>query len=146
MAISYAACSSCGSLNRYETSRSNSATCGRCKASLPVHGAVTEVDHRGLKSLITKSPLPVVVDYWAPWCGPCLSFAPAFEDVAARLADQFVFAKANTQDHPDVASGHGIRGIPTLIIFQDGKELTRQSGAASPQAFEQWLRTSVKAV
>ena len=139
MGITYSACNSCAAVNKYDTERASQASCGRCKSPLPINGPVTNVNGAALQSLIDKCPIPVVVDFWAPWCGPCLGFAPIFQSVAGRLAGRFVFAKANTQDYQDLGTKHHIRGIPTMIIFKEGREVTRQSGAADAASFEKWL-------
>lgn len=84
---------------------------------------------------VVKSDKPVVVDFWAPWCGPCVNFAPTFEKVAGELS-MAKFAKVNTQDNPEPAQENGVRGIPCIIVYKDGKELDRIVGAFPEDAFK----------
>lgn len=139
MATSYSVCNECVALNKFDTDRSGSPICGRCKKPLPIKGAVTEATEKGLQRLIESSPVPVVVDFWAPWCGPCLSFAPTFASTATRRLGTLVFAKVNTQTEAGIAQAHGIKGIPTLIVFHKGKEIARTSGALDQNSLDRWL-------
>jgi thioredoxin 2 len=139
MATSYSVCNECIVMNRFDTDRSGSPICGRCKKPLPMTGAVTAATDKGLQRLIESSPIPVVVDFWAPWCGPCLSFAPTFASTATRRLGNAVFAKINTQTEAGAAQAHGIRGIPTLIVFHKSKEVARTSGALDQNSLDRWL-------
>ncbi len=141
MDYSYVPCSSCGKLNRvsWEDSASKEPICGSCKRPLPLHFGIAEVSGTGLNTLIQKSPVPLVCDFWAPWCGPCKAFAPTYQQAAKRLSHRFTFAKLNTEQHSEVSNIHGIRGIPTLIVFAKGKEKARMSGALPIEEFVGWL-------
>jgi thioredoxin 2 len=109
-----------------------------------LHGAVNELSVAELWVLIEKSIVPVVVDFWAPWCQPCKAFAPVFEQTARSIPGQVVFAKIDTQAHPAAAENYGIRGIPTLILFRNGREITRQSGAMPLSMFTEWLKGALR--
>jgi thioredoxin 2 len=136
-------CPQCESLNRVLVDKANKSTptCGRCKGYLPLHDGIQEMTPKTLSALISKSSRPVVVDYWAPWCGPCRAFAPTFIEAARKLGGKFVFAKINTEEHPDVGAQYHIRGIPTLIVFSHGKERDRQSGALPLQTLLNYLES-----
>jgi len=141
MEYTYVPCSSCGKLNRvgWEQSASSEPICGSCKSALPLHFGVAEISGLGLNTLIKKSPLPIVCDFWAPWCGPCKAFAPVFQQAAKRMSSRFTFAKLNTEQHSDVSNTYAIRGIPTLIVFSAGREKARVSGALPLEDFVNWL-------
>lgn len=126
-----ATCPSCGRANRLPASRLDArAHCGGCKgALLPLRHPVEIGSAKELDELVRGSPLPVVVDFWAPWCGPCRMVAPELESVAARNAGRAVIAKVNTDELGDLAEQFRIRGIPTLIRFDEGYETKRITGA-----------------
>lgn len=139
MSQTYAVCEKCGQTNRVNLNNNKEAVCGSCKTELPVHGAIVEGSDKSLQTLISKSPLPIVIDVWAPWCGPCRAFAPTFEELSAKYAGKVVFVKLNSDVNQQTAGKLGIRGIPTVLIFKNGNEVTRQSGAMPREMFSQWL-------
>lgn len=134
-------CSKCGKANRVPlgAGERGAPICGACKTDLPIHGAVQEVDVARLKQLVQSADRPVIVDFWASWCGPCRMFAPVFSRSAEERSDRFIFAKLNTEDAPEASLAYGIRGIPTLIVFKEGREVDRQSGAMPEKMFDQYI-------
>ncbi|ART80750.1 thioredoxin TrxC [Oceanisphaera avium] len=139
MADTFIICPACQAKNRVPSARlHHSPTCGKCQASLlPL--APLELNASQLSRLHAHETLPLIVDFWAPWCGPCLQMAPTFEKVASQFAGQFRFAKLDTQAHSSTATQWAIRSIPTLIAFVQGKEVARQSGALSEGQLQAWL-------
>ncbi len=144
---SYAVCPSCDGLNRFDVDLALSKTpiCGKCKTDLPFHRGVVTVSASQLSVLTKKSPLPVIVDFWAPWCGPCKTFAPTFESAAIGLKAQLVFAKLNTEAHPLAGDVYSIRSIPTLTLFRNGREIARQSGAMPAEMLNRWIHQNLGA-
>jgi len=110
--------------------------CGSCKAKLPPPDRPVEVTDGTFDVLVGESPLPVLVDFWAPWCGPCRMIGPTLERLAQKKAGVVVVAKLNTDESPATQNRFGVRGIPTLIVFKNGEEIKRQVGAVSEQVIE----------
>jgi thioredoxin 1 len=104
-------------------------------------GSYIEVTDQDFEEKVLQSSTPVVVDYWAPWCGPCRMMAPIFEELSTQYHEQMQFAKMNTDDHQNIPMSLGIRGIPTLIFFKDGREVSRIVGAIPLGRFKQEIES-----
>ena len=123
------ACAHCAATNRVPAARlGEDPTCGRCGQAL-LAGEPVELTDANFEAMVGKTDLPVVVDFWAPWCGPCRMMAPAFEQAAAQLKGRALLVKVNSDDNPLTSSRFGIRSIPTLVKLDHGRELGRHSGA-----------------
>ena len=133
------ACPHCGQRNRVPAERlAQGPVCGKCREALL--SAPVNAGPELLAALIAQDSLPVLVDFWAPWCGPCVGFAPTFKAAAAKYGGRVVFAKVDTEAHQAVGAQHNIRSIPTLASFRKGRELGRISGALPPAQLEQLVR------
>ena len=138
------ACPQCLAVNRVPDARlTDNPKCGKCAAAL-LPGQPIDLTAANFDSFIQKSSLPVVVDFWADWCGPCKMMAPVFQKLAAEMNTQVRFAKVETEAHPQVSMRLHIRSIPTLILFKQGVEVARIAGAMDALALKRWLTASMQ--
>ncbi|ODT84279.1 MAG: thioredoxin [Nitrosomonadales bacterium SCN 54-20] len=134
-------CPHCHSINRVPTARlGEQPNCGQCHQPI-FAGQPLELTDSTFARYINKNDVPILVDFWAPWCGPCKMMAPAFKEAAALLEPHVRLAKVNTDVEQTVGAQYRIRSIPTLILFKGGRELARQAGAMTTQDIVRWARS-----
>jgi thioredoxin 2 len=136
-------CPSCGAKNRVDpqrVERGEAPVCGRCKRPLPDEVDPIEVTDATFAAEVERSPLPVLVDMWAPWCGPCRMLAPTIEQIASEMAGRVKVAKLNVDENQQTAARFHISGIPAMLIFKDGHEVDRIVGLAPKPQIEQRLQ------
>ena len=135
-------CPHCGGINRVPEQRlADGPTCGKCHHPV-LDGKPVNLGSSDFDRFISKNDLPVVVDFWAAWCGPCKVMAPAFSQLATEMSSELRFAKLDTEQAQDIAGRFNIRSIPTMILFRDGKEGRRISGALDVPGMKQWIASS----
>jgi thioredoxin 2 len=133
------ACPQCHSLVRVPEARAGEhPKCPRCKAQV-LTGEPVALDAASFAAHVERATLPALVDFWAPWCGPCRMMAPALERTAAMRATELRVSKVNIDEQQQLAARFGIRSIPTLILFREGREIARQTGAVDAHSLSQWL-------
>ena len=134
-------CPGCGQKNRLKADASGTPQCARCGASLPW---LVDVSTADFESGVEASPVPVLADFWAPWCAPCRIVAPVVEKLAADLAGRVKVAKVNTDEEPALGNRFGVRGIPTLILFEHGREKDRIVGVMPGPQMRTWLESRLR--
>jgi thioredoxin 2 len=137
-------CPHCSALNRLPAERlGEHPVCGRCKQAL-FEGKPVELTTANFDAVAGRGDLPVVVDFWATWCGPCKGFAPVFAEAARHLEPRLRLAKVDTDAQPALATRFGIRSIPTLLVLRDGREIARQAGALNASQLKQFLDNALR--
>ena len=140
-------CRQCGAMNRIALLvPGREPVCGKCKADLDMSGAPSEVDLEGLERSLSSSPVPVVVDFWAPWCAPCRAFAPTLDRFAREQAGRLVVLKVDAEAQQVAAARFGIQAIPTLAVFRDGKEVERVAGALPLEELRRFVAFAAQGV
>jgi thioredoxin 2 len=144
MDLLHVTCAHCATINRIPKERLfDKASCGHCKKPVVSYRPVT-VSENTFDKFVTKTDLPVIVDFWASWCAPCVQFSPLFEQAAAGWEPRVRFVKVDADSTPKLSAQLNIRSIPTLILFHKGKEIERRSGAMPAQMFDQWLEKKLQ--
>jgi thioredoxin 2 len=129
-------CPLCDTRNRVPAAATGKPRCGRCKGALPW---VAEADDETFVEVVERSPVPVVVDLWAPWCGPCRTVSPILEQLAVEFAGRCKVVKVNVDEAPLTSARFAVQGIPTLVVVSGGREVARQVGAAPAAHLRNWL-------
>ncbi len=138
-------CRACSAWNRVPESRMNDAPiCGSCKARLDVRAAPEAVTGEALERIVATAPVPVFVDFWAEWCGPCRMAAPAVEEIAKRNAGRVLVLKVNVDEEGASASRFRVEGIPAFLLFEGGREVARRAGLSSRAELETWMAAHVR--
>jgi thioredoxin 2 len=129
-------CPNCGRKNRVPAAAAGTPSCGHCHNPLPW---IVDAGDDSFAERVEQARMPVLVDLWAPWCGPCRAVSPALENLARDRAGRIKLVKVNVDESPAIAARFGVQGIPTLLVLDKGTVVTRQTGAAPEAALRQWL-------
>jgi len=140
--VAIVTCPNCGSKNRVRAAASGAPHCGVCKRPLPW---LVEAGQAGFHQVVEQSPLPVLVDFWAPWCGPCKIVEPVVEQLSRELAGRLKVVRIDTDQAPELSQRFTIRGIPTLLLFDSGEVRDRLTGAVGAPTLRSWLEARLAA-
>lgn len=133
-------CNNCGQLNRVSSRHlANQGRCGKCKAALPPLSEPLDVDEGEFRDIIENSPVPILIDFWAAWCGPCRMAAPEVKKVAHSLSGKAIVLKVDTEKHPRLAAEYRVSGIPHFVVTKGGRVVTSSSGLVDHRQMARWL-------
>lgn len=139
------ACPACGAKNRIPAGRlSDRGRCGKCHAELPPAGEPIEADAALFEEVLRSARVPVLVDFWAAWCGPCRMAAPEVHKLARTMQGRAIVLKLNTEAHPGIAARYLVQSIPNFIVFKDGSPVHQQAGVAASSEMQRWLEAAAR--
>lgn len=137
-------CPSCGSRNRIPSKHlAHTGRCGSCKSPLPPLSEPLEVDESAFTDIVREAPVPVLVDFWAAWCGPCRAAAPDVHDLARELSGKLLVLKVNTEENPGLSARFGIQSIPNFVLLRDGRVAQQRAGYAGRADMRRWLEAEL---
>jgi thioredoxin 2 len=136
-------CDGCGSRNRIPASHlADTGRCGKCQAALPPAAEPIDADAALFDAVVAAAKVPVLVDFWAPWCGPCRMAAPHVKKLASEMAGKALVLKVDTDQHPALGARYDVRSIPNFVVFKQGRVVSRQSGLAPAAQMRRWLEVA----